>query len=123
LAVKDLTDAAREGSAMDGPDTPDARYMRGSAHKGGGASGCGCIATGFTLIFTCGLVLFIIYALAGLAAGDPDDPNHGRQVLSEMFGRFAVGTASAIAGLLLGVIALVIGICSGRPRRRAERIA
>ena len=108
---------------MDGPDTPDARYMRGSDHKAGGASGCGCIATGFTLIFTCGLVLFIIYALAGLAAGDPDDPNHGRQVLSEMFGRFAVGTASAIAGLLLGVIALVIGICSGRPRRRAERIA
>jgi hypothetical protein len=123
LAVKDLTEAAREGSAMDGPDTPDARYMRGSDHQAGRASGCGCIATGFTLIFTCGLVLFIIYAFAGLAAGDPDDPNHGRQVLSEMFHRFAVGTVSAIAGLLLGVIALVIGICSGRPRRRSERIA
>jgi hypothetical protein len=117
LAVKDLTEAARERSAMDGPDTPDARYMRGLAHKAGGASGCGWIATGFTLIFICGLVLLIVYALVGFAAGDPDDPNHGRQALSEMLNRFAVGTVSAVAGLLLGVIAVVTGICSGRPRR------
>ena len=86
--------------------------MRGA--KASRASGCGWTLTGFTLIFICGLLLFVVYGFAGLAAGDPDDPKHGRLVLSEMLNRFVVGTVTALVGLLLGVIVLTIGICSGR---------
>ena len=90
----------------------------------GRGSGAGCILTGIVLILTGGLILFVVYGCSELAAGDPDDPEHGRQVLSEMFHGFLAGTVLAGLSLLLGLIAVTFGIrrgCSGGPGASHDR--